>query len=150
MPNRFVDDFRAHLEATGLPLPGELQECLMFGDLEWPPNSIGGEDVLARIVREPAFTVSGHTRWLAFARICNEIRYYAAPLPTGATAWRASDPERRAAIDAEPDEYELGIVPSVADAVALALEYLGGPTLASISVPRTRLGGRPKPERAGC
>ena len=65
---------------------------------------------------------------MAFARISGEIRYYAAALPPGAGDtwyWSGTDPERKAAVDAERDYYELAILTSVADAVRLTIEYSG-------------------------
>ena len=135
---RLVDEFLAVADRLGLHIAGEISECGMFVDLQWKPHGFCLEDISARTARDPAFTVTGWTRWLAFARICNHIRYYAAPLPIGAASWHESDAERRAAIEAEPNESELGILPSVANAVALTLEYLAGVPFALIKASRIK------------
>jgi hypothetical protein len=89
---------------------------------------------------DPAFVVIGYSRWVAFWRIENEIRYYAAPLPAGAQAWywNGEDPNRVAAVDAEIDESEIGILPTVEDVVLLTMEYLSGRRLAEIPVARSK------------
>jgi hypothetical protein len=115
---------------------------MTFADLEWRPNGDGPDDFIQRWERDPAFTVKGYTRWVAFARICGEIRVYAGPLPQGAWPWYWSgeDPERAAAVDAEPESSEMGVLMSVEDAVKLTFEYLGGTPLEEIGVSRRRLG----------
>jgi len=52
----------------------------------------------------------------------------------GADYW--SDPERRAALDAERDYSELTVLTCVVDAVHLTVAYLGGAALETIPVPR--------------
>ena len=137
---RLIDEFRAEALARGIAIRGEVEECGMFGDLEWPPNGADTGEMWPRCERDPAFTVTGYSRWLAFARICGEIRYYAAPFPGGTRDWwwDGSDPARVAAVEAEPDESEMAILASVADAVTLTAAYLDGAALREIGVPRTR------------
>jgi len=137
---RLVDEFRAEVSVRGCRLPGELEECGCFGDLMWSPNG-GGFDLLRRMEEDPAFEVVGYSRWVAFARICNEVRFYAGPLPQGAWDWYWSGeyPERVAALDAEPDVNELGVLPSPTAAVTFAVEYLGGTPLKEIDVRRITL-----------
>jgi hypothetical protein len=143
MPDsRLVDEFRADALARGLAVPGEVGVSVTFADLEWEPFGAEGEsldDTLAARERDPAFTVTGYSRWVAFARIRGEIRYWAAPIPEGAPAWwwTGEDPARRAAVEAEPEQCELAVLGSVADAVTLTAEYLGGAPLGEIRVART-------------
>ena len=134
--SRLVDEFRAVSSQLNVVVPGELSICQSFADFEWSPNECTtSEEFFARIDREPAFTVKGSMRWLAFARIQGEIRYYAAPLfQGGAGYW--SDPERRTALDAERDYSELAVLANVVDAVHLSVAYLGGAALETIPVPR--------------
>ena len=137
---RLIDEFRAEALARGIPIRGEVEEAGIFGDLEWPPNGADTGEMWARCEHDPAFTITGYSRWLAFARICGEIRYYAASFPEGTREWwwDGSDPARIAAIEAESDHCELAILTSVADAVTLTYKYLGGTPLQEIAVPRTR------------
>jgi hypothetical protein len=87
---------------------------------------------------DPAFKVTGYSRWVVFARVRDEIRYYAAGLPVGGSTLSGPgvDLARVAAADAEPDYCELAILASVADAVTLTCEYLGGTPLREVQVPR--------------
>jgi hypothetical protein len=137
---RLIDEFRAEALARGIAIRGEVEECGMFGDLEWPPNGADTGEMWARCERDPAFTITGYSRWLAFARICGEIRYYAAVLPVGGMTLSGSgvDLARVAAADAESDDSELAILASVGDAVTLTVEYFDGKPLREIGVPRTR------------
>lgn len=139
IPARLVDEFRAEALARGVALPADPEESLVFGDLEWEPNGADSEDFWPARERDPAFTVTGWSRWVAFARILGEIRFYAAPIPAGAPPWyrTGEDPARTAAVDAEPDESELAVLSTVADAVTLTVEYLGGTPLRDVGVPRT-------------
>lgn len=84
--------------------------------------------------------MDGYSRWVVFQRVVGEIRFYAAPLPEGAQAWwwSGEGPDRVAAVKAEPYESELDVLRSVADAVTLAVEYLGGKPLRDIAVARIR------------
>jgi hypothetical protein len=134
--SRLIDEFRKHSLAVAPHLHALCDECGCFGDLEWPPRETGNEALQLRISRDPAFMLIGYTRWLAFARICNELRYYAAPLKDTPTSL-ASDAGRRASIEREAEFWELAVLPGVEEAVALAAAYLGGADLSSIQVPRT-------------
>lgn len=138
-PARLMDEFRAEALARGAALPAEPEACLVFGDLEWEPNGGGTEEFWAARERDPAFTVTGYSRWVALARILGEIRFYAAPIPAGAPAWYRSgeDAARAVAVDAEPDESELAVLPGVSEAVTLTLDYLAGTPLRAVRVPRT-------------
>lgn len=87
--------------------------------------------------------MTGYSRWVVFARVRGQIRCYAAPIPWGGdTCASTRDPARLAAIEAEDSDYgdtilrELAILPSVADAVTLTAEYLGGTPLRDVRVPR--------------
>ena len=134
--SRLIDDFRKHSLAVAPHIHALCNECGCFGDLEWPPRETSHEAFRLRIALDPAFELVGYTRWLAFARICNELRYYAAPLKDTPTSI-ASDAGRRASIEREAEIYELAVLPGVEEAVALAAAYLGGADLSNIKVPRT-------------
>ena len=135
--SRLVDEFRAEVRARGVEVPGELEVFGTFADFEWDEETTASE-AFARGERDPAFSVTGYSRWVVFARIRGEIRYYAASIPAGAHAWYWSGeaPARVAAVDAEPEYVELAILPGVADAVTLAVEYLSGKPLQEIGFPR--------------
>lgn len=138
---RLVDEFRAEVLARGVEIPGEVEECWGgFADLNWDHDVDGPtiDELEEHWNSDPAVEIKGYSRWVVFERIRGEIRYYAAPLPFAAIYRNRTDvdPARVAAIDAEPEVAELAILPSVADAVTLASEYLGGRPLKEISVPR--------------
>jgi hypothetical protein len=101
----------------------------IFGDLLWPP--FGDIDDLVWHNEDPAFTLTGHSRWVARGRILDEIRFYAAPIPGDA-------PSRVAAVRAEPNRFELGILESVVDAVTFTVTYLDGVDLRDIDVVRVK------------
>jgi hypothetical protein len=136
--SRLVDELRAEAASRGLALP-EAREVGAFADLDWTPGESTVEAIVERSGRDPDFSMDGFTRWVVFGRVSGQIRYYAAPIPEGAPDWWWSSEgvARVAATLAEPDEYELGALSSVADAVTLAFEYLGGRPFAEIRVPRT-------------
>ncbi len=133
---RLVDEFEAAVR-RGRPLPGLIETCLMFGDLEWPPQ---GPDVIARTERDPALIVTGYSRYVALSRICGEVRYFAAPVPEGTQPWSRSgeDPARIIAVAREPEVHERGVLSSVADAVVFTAEYLEGAHLVDIALARAR------------
>lgn len=136
--SRLVDEFQAEVASRGVPCPGELA-LTAFSDFDWTPEERTVEAIIERTEREPDFTIHGFTRWVVFARVSGQVRYYAAPIPEGGPGWWWS-PEsaaRVAATLAEPEVSELGALSSVADAVTLACEYLGGRPFGEISVPRT-------------
>jgi hypothetical protein len=142
MGQRLVDEFQAELARRGLPLPGSLQLHGLFGDLLWKPQP-DRNLILSLGESDPAFSLTGYSRWIALARIDNEVRIYAAPLPEGAPSWwwTGEDPARRAAVEAEPRDIELAIVDTVGDAVSFAVAYLGGTDLGRIDVARVRPSG---------
>jgi hypothetical protein len=135
--SRLVDEFRAEIRARGVEIPGKLEVIASFADFEWD-EGLTADEAIARSERDPAFSVTGYSRWVVFARMEGEIRYYAASIPAGAPAWYWSgeDPARVAAVDAESDYVELAILPSVADAATLAIKYLSGRPLQEIGFPR--------------
>jgi hypothetical protein len=139
---RFIDVFRDRTAVLGLSLNATYKEVGTFGDLEWSPGG-GAEALFARAQRDPAFIVVGATRYLAFANVLDDLRYFAAPLLVGADEWRNSDAERRRLIEAEPDRCELGIVVNVHAAATLAAEYLNGVPFEAIRVPRVKYGRSP-------
>jgi hypothetical protein len=131
------EQFRNRVATLGIDLYAEYKSCGIFGDLEWTPKGPRGlEAYQQRIDREPAFTVEGHSRWLAFARICGDVRYFAGPLPAGTDPWRQRDEAGRRAIEAESDSYEIGVLNGIDDAVRFAAAYLGGAAFEQIGVPR--------------
>jgi hypothetical protein len=125
---RLIDEFRA-----AWPDPLEIVDCGVFGDLLWPPYG-SREELLA----DPAFVVTGYTRYAAFERIVGEIRYFAAPIVGGAPSWWR-DPDhaaRAAAVLAEPDEWEMGRIATVGEAAAFTTSYLACTPLDRIVVSR--------------
>jgi len=139
MPRRLVDEFQAELQHRGITLPGSLSVGSFLAELLWKPNGGGSlRDLVARCALEPAFVLDGHSRWLVFARIVGEIRFYAAPIPGGAHSWwwSGEDPARVAAIIAEPNAHEIGILETIADAVRFSAAYLGGTPLRDIPILR--------------
>ena len=129
-----VDTLSLH---DALPISGSLGTCGPFADLLWPP--CGDRDyVLARTDADPAFTLTGYSRWVALGRILDEIRFYAGPIPEGAPRWwwSGEDPSRVAAVEAEENGCELAIFESVADAVTFTVSYLGGVGFCDIAVVR--------------
>lgn len=133
---RFVDEFRSHLELRGLRLDAQLEECPMFGDLEWSPKEADVDSVVARTQRDPAFTLVSGTRWIALARINAELRYHAGPIPVGGDACLSADPHRRTAIDLEADCRELGVLPDVESCVAFMAAFFDGSPLEDIPIAR--------------
>jgi len=132
-----VDEFKIELQTRGVSMPGELLECGLFEDLMWSP--CGDSDyVISHHTMDPAFTITAYTRWVALARILDEIRFYAAPIPEGAPSWwwSGEDPDRVAAVRAEADEYEIAIFNSVSEAVTFTLSYLAGAPFGAIEVVR--------------
>jgi hypothetical protein len=130
--SRLVDQFRAASASCHQILAARLEVVGMFADLYW--SAPGGLDLLAYCLAEPAFTIAGYSRWVAFQRLNEEIRYYAAALPahTDVTKDAERDPARLAAIAAEADYSELGICPTVDDAVSFTEAYLSGLPLAQL------------------
>jgi hypothetical protein len=120
-------------------MPGELKECGIFCDLLWSPCG-DGEHVTSRATEDPAFTVTGYTRWVALACMLDEIRFYAACLSPGSASWcwTGEQPNRVAAIEAESEDSELAVFESVADAVTFSVNYLGGAALRDIDVVRIK------------
>jgi hypothetical protein len=140
LSGRLVDEFEVELARRSLAVPGELEICGVFGDLLWPP--CGNRDWHSRVDVDPAFTLTGYSRWVALARIDNEIRFYAAPLPEGFGPWwwSGEDPARVAAVKAEPDVCELASFGTIGDAVSFAVAYLRGVSFERIDVVRIRPG----------
>ena len=139
---RLIDEFASEVRARGLPDLGKVETCGLFGDLCWRPH--GDADYLwSRRAKDPAFTIEGYARMIALARILDDIRYYAAPIVEGAPSWwwSGADPDRVAAVRAEPYEYELGRFSTIADAVRFAHSYLAGVPFGSLDVPRWRPAG---------
>ncbi len=141
---RLVDAFQTELRERGLVIPGVLAECGTFGDLLWPPCGDRAY-VASRATADPAFTLTGYSRLVALARVLDEIRFYAAAIPQGATDWwwSGEEPQRVAAVRTESDRYELAIFKTLPDAVTFTVRYLGGAVLAEIDVVRIT----PTPER---
>ena len=96
--------------------------------------------MLERAKADPAFTITAYTRYVALARVVDEIRFFAAPIPVGAPSWWWNDqfPDRVRAVTAEPDIHEMAILETVADAVRFTLRYLAGTSLDAIDVVRIR------------
>lgn len=137
--SRLVDQFRAASGSCQLILSARLEEVGLFGDLLWAPTGLPpDEDLMTHATMDPAFIVVGNSRWIAFGRLNDEIRYYAGPLlaNTDVTRGAERDPARLAAIAAEADYDELGVLPTVDDAVSLTDAYLSGQPLADIRVKR--------------
>jgi hypothetical protein len=139
---RLLDEFHLELQAQGIATPGEIEICGMFGDLMWSPL---GEpcDVLERAKADPAFLVRAYTRHVALARIVDEIRFFAGRIQPGAPPWwwSGQDPARVAAVEAEPDCYEMGVLAGIADAVRFAHSYLTGTALEAVDMIRSRSAG---------
>lgn len=136
---RLLDEFQLELQAQGLATPGEIEICLLFGDLVWRPCG-DASDLFERAKADPAFKITAYTRYVALARLVGEIRYFAAPIPVGAPSWwwNGQDPGRVAAVKAEPDIHEMAILQSVTDAVRFTRSYLTGTPLDAIDVVRIR------------
>lgn len=129
---RLIDEFRAEVRLRELSCAPHVEECFMFGDLEWTPQ---GPDVLERARRDPALLAFGRTRYVALARIAGEIRYFAAPVQPG------TDFAKHVAVcadklDLEREGHEAGVVDSVPTAVDLVDAYLRGDALSKITVHR--------------
>lgn len=135
---KLLDECRAEFDDHDLPLPGELKEVGVMGDLAWTPPSGRKFDFAYFSNEDPAILVDGYSRYVVFWRIEGEIRYYAAPIEPHTRDWYQSgeDPLRIAAADTETDYHEMAILASVKDAVRLTMEYLNGKPLADIQVSR--------------
>ena len=135
---KLVDEFSLEWNRTEAAKACVIDVHGVFGDLLWPPGGDSAEDVFARAEADPAFTITAFSRWVALARIFDEIRFYAAPIPEGATPWwwTGERPARVDAIKAEPDEYELGSFATVSNAVAFTSAYLTGSRLHAIATER--------------
>lgn len=134
---RLMDEFERHFEARSRELPGALTNIGSFADLMWGLASAAR--FFEQMDTDPAFLVTGYTRYLAFARINAEIRYYAGPLVDSKMSfWYQESPDdaRLAAVREELDVAEIGIVKSVEAAGALAEQYLAGSPLHAIAVER--------------
>lgn len=120
---KLIDEFLDMTKARGLSVAGKIEEVGSFADLVWPPSSGDPFNVMRFRTEDPAFVVIGYSRWVGFWRIENEIRYYAAPNVPGAQAWyrTGEDPNRVAAVDAEIDESEISILPTVEDVLLLTM-----------------------------
>jgi hypothetical protein len=137
---KLIDEFLDMVKARGLSVAGKIEEVGVFGDFVWPPRSGDPFNMMRFATEDPAFVVIGYSRWVGFWRIENEIRYYAAPNVPGAQAWywTGEDANRVAAVDAEIDESEIGMLPMVEDVLLLTMEYLSGSRLAEIPAPRSK------------
>jgi hypothetical protein len=137
--SRLLDRFQAELDRRGEPMPGELEDVGVFADLMWPPCG-DSEYAMSRLIEDPAFTITGYTRYVALACVFDEVRFFAAPIEPGSPDWWWSGErsEQAAAIDAESDEHEMAIFGSVNDAVTFVLAYLGGTSLRDVDVPRIK------------
>jgi hypothetical protein len=139
---RLLDEFHWELQAQGIAAPGKIEICVTFGDLMWPPcGEAGGmRDMLERAKADPAFTITAYTRYVALARVVDEIRFFAAPIAAGAPSWwwNGQAPDRVAAVKAEPDIHEMAILKRVTDAVRFTQRYLAGTSLDAIDVVRIR------------
>jgi hypothetical protein len=96
--------------------------------------------VRSLVAADPAFTITGDTRYVALAWIIDEIRFFAGRIEPGTPRWWWSGErsDQVAAINAESEDYELAIFESVSDAVTFTLAYLGGSSLHDISVVRIK------------
>jgi hypothetical protein len=135
---RLLDEFHLELQAQRIAMPGEIEICGMFGDLMWSPLGEPG-GVFERAKADPAFLVRGYTRYVALARIVDEMRFFAGRIPPGAPPWwwSGQDPARVAAVEAEPDCYEMGVLARVADVVRFTHSYLTGTVLEAVDVIRS-------------
>jgi hypothetical protein len=132
-----VDELKWFFEKRGAALPGKIRVCGSFADLIW--DAQGFQHALSSD-SDPAFTVVGYTRWLAFVRIGAEIRYFAGPLPRDRLCdWYREDPDeaRFEAVGLEAHVQERGRLNSVDAAGALAESYLAGTSLKDIPVERS-------------
>jgi hypothetical protein len=137
---RLIDRFREELAQRGVEAPGEVRECGMFLDIYWPPCG-DAEYLMSRVKVDPSFTIKGYTRYVAIARVLDEIRFFAARIDVGEVA--GADRERVSAVERETDEHEMAIFETISDAVTFTLSYLGGASLRDVPVRRIR----PTPER---
>lgn len=85
--------------------------------------------------------VTSYTRYVAIARVLDEIRFFASRFDVGEVV--GADPERVAAVERDTDEHEMAIFETISDAVTFTLSYLGGTPLRDVPVRRIR----PTPER---
>jgi len=132
--SRLIDEFRSSFSGVqGQSV--EIEEVGAFLDLIWPPCG-NTPVVIERSMNDPAFEVSGYSRYVAFARVFGEIRFYASPIEPFTRDWYRTDKERTRAVDDEPDATEIGILRSVADAVAITESYIAGSSFGTIDVPR--------------
>jgi hypothetical protein len=138
---RLLDEFHLELQAQGIATPGEIEICGMFGDLMSGP--LGGPGVFERAQADPAFQVTSYTRYVVLARIVDEIRFFAARIPPGTRPWwwSGQDPARVAAVEAEPDCYEMGVLAGIADAIRFMHSYLTGTALEAVDLVRSRSSG---------
>lgn len=88
-------------------------------------------------VRDPAFTIVGHTRYVALARILDEIRFFAGRVEPLTPPWWSGS-ARAAEVSAESEEHELAIFETIGDAVLFSVRYLSGTALREIEIPRTK------------
>jgi hypothetical protein len=137
MTDRLVDAFQAEAARRGVQVPGRLTVIGSFGDLFGPPCGDFAY-VASRDTDDPAFKIGGHTRYIALARILDEIRFFAARIEPLTPPWWWSNPARAAAVSAESEEYELAIFETVADAVVFSVRYLAGMALRDIDIVRTK------------
>lgn len=138
-PRTLLDEFNLELRARGLAAPGQIEMCGWFGDLMWTP--CGDLDYVKSLPKvDPAFTITSYARYVALARIVDEIRFFAARIAPGVPPWwwSGEDPDRVTAVQAESPHHEMAILESVADAVRFTHSYLSGTSLAAVDVVRVR------------
>lgn len=122
---QLAGEVREVLHARGITLPGVLSETPIFGDLIWTPAPD-----LECLMPEPAVVIETEERLLALHRRGAYIKYFAGP--------NSHRP------DAASESSELGLLPSVEEAVELAAAFfLGGEPLEAILVPREVISVRP-------
>src|SRR5262249_32207670 len=87
-----------------------------------------------------SFAIVGYTRFVVLSWVIDEIRFQASRIEAGDFPWWLSgeDPARVAACQAEPDEHEMAILDTLADAVAFTLSYLEGKALRESDVVRIK------------
>jgi len=134
-----LDEFNLELRVRGMAAPGKIDICGCFGDLMWTPHG-DLDHVKSLPMVDPAFTITSYTRYVALARIVDEIRFFATRIEPGAPSWwwSGEDPDRVTAVQAESPHYEMAILESVADAVRFTHSFLSGTSLAAIDVVRVR------------
>lgn len=126
---RFVDELQWELARRTLVVTAAVETSAVFGDFCWAPMPSPCHPRV--LYADPVAVFTAFTRFAAVGRYLDQIRMSAGPLLEGAYPWwwDGSQPARRAAIEAEPEERQIAILESVADAATVVHGYLGGASL---------------------